>query len=47
VFVNVTIDRDADGRPLGYFSVRRKPNRAGIEPITPVYPCFVAADNSA
>ncbi len=37
VFANVTMDRDADGRPIGYFSVRRKPSRAGIEAITQVY----------
>ncbi len=37
VYANVTMDRDADGRPMGYFSVRRKPSREGIEAITPVY----------
>ena len=37
VFANVTMDRAADGKPIGYFSVRRKPSRAGIEAITPVY----------
>ncbi len=37
VFANVTSDRDANGKPIGYFSVRRKPSRAGIEAITPVY----------
>jgi PAS domain S-box-containing protein len=37
VFANVTSDLDANGKPIGYFSVRRKPSRAGIEAITPVY----------
>lgn len=37
VFANVTVDYDASGRPIGYFSVRRKPSRAGLEAITPVY----------
>ena len=37
VFANVTVDYDADGKPIGYFSVRRKPSRAGIESISGVY----------
>ena len=37
VFANVTVDYDPSGRPIGYFSVRRKPSRAGIEAVTPVY----------
>lgn len=37
VFANVTVDYDSSGRPMGYFSVRRKPSREGIEAITPVY----------
>lgn len=37
VFANVTVDQDGNGNPIGYFSVRRKPNRAGIDAITPVY----------
>lgn len=37
VYANVTVDRDTSGKPIGYFSVRRKPSRAGIEAITPVY----------
>jgi PAS domain S-box-containing protein len=37
VFANVTVDYDASGKPMGYFSVRRKPSRAGIEAITSVY----------
>ena len=37
VFANVTMDYDANGKPIGYFSVRRKPSRAGIDAVTPVY----------
>lgn len=37
VFANVTMDHDINGNPIGYFSVRRKPSRAGVEAITPVY----------
>jgi PAS domain S-box-containing protein len=37
VYANVTVDRDNNGKPIGYFSVRRKPSRAGIDAITPVY----------
>ncbi|MEJ2590209.1 MAG: PAS domain-containing protein [Candidatus Thiodiazotropha sp.] len=37
VFANVTMDHDGNGNPIGYFSVRRKPSRAGIDAITPVY----------
>lgn len=37
VFANVTVDYDQQGNPIGYFSVRRKPRRAAIEAITPVY----------
>ena len=37
VFANVTMDYDANGKPIGYFSVRRKPSRAGIDAVTSVY----------
>jgi PAS domain S-box-containing protein len=37
VYANVTVDHDGDGRPIGYFSVRRKPSRQGIESVIPVY----------
>jgi hypothetical protein len=37
VFANVTVDYDSQGKPIGYFSVRRKPSRQGIEAITAVY----------
>ncbi|MCU7918733.1 MAG: PAS domain-containing protein [Candidatus Thiodiazotropha sp. (ex Dulcina madagascariensis)] len=37
VFANVTVDHDVDGQPTGYFSVRRKPSREGIQAVIPVY----------
>ncbi|MET0089777.1 MAG: PAS domain-containing protein [Candidatus Thiodiazotropha sp.] len=37
VYANVTVDYDHAGKPIGYFSVRRKPSREGIEAVTSVY----------
>ncbi|MET0067102.1 MAG: PAS domain-containing protein [Candidatus Thiodiazotropha sp.] len=37
VFANVTVDYDLAGKPIGYFSVRRKPSRQGIETVSSVY----------
>ncbi len=37
VFANVTVDKDENEKPIGYFSVRRKPSQAGIEMIKPIY----------
>jgi PAS domain S-box-containing protein len=37
VFANVTPSYDAQGKLLGYFSVRRKPNPAAIAVIQPLY----------
>ncbi|MEW8286489.1 MAG: aerotaxis receptor Aer, partial [Candidatus Thiodiazotropha endolucinida] len=34
---NVTVDYDDNNNPIGYFSVRRKPSREGIEAVIPVY----------
>ncbi len=34
---NVSVDYDSQGKPIGYFSVRRKPSRKRIEAITGVY----------
>ena len=36
-FANVTPSLDEHGRLLGYFSVRRKPRKAGIETMEPIY----------
>ena len=37
VFANVTASLDKDGRIIGYYSVRRKPNPKAIETIAPIY----------
>ena len=37
VFANVTPDRDAQGRMVGYFSVRRNPKPSAIEAIQAIY----------
>lgn len=37
VFANITPDYDANGTIIGYTSVRRKPNRAAIDIIIPLY----------
>ncbi|MCU7816968.1 MAG: PAS domain-containing protein [Candidatus Thiodiazotropha sp. (ex Rostrolucina anterorostrata)] len=37
VYANVTVDYDRNHNPIGYFSVRRKPSREGIEAVIPVY----------
>lgn len=37
VFANITPDRDAQGKVNGYLSVRRKPRRAALAVIEPIY----------
>jgi len=37
VFANVTPDYDASGKMQGYYSVRRRPPRAAIDAVTPLY----------
>lgn len=37
VFTHVTPDYDANGKIVGYFSVRRKPKASGIKTVVPVY----------
>lgn len=37
VFTNVSASYDNNGKIIGYYSVRRKPNEAAIEAIIPVY----------
>lgn len=37
VFATITVDYDRDGRPAGYYSVRRQPSRAALAAIEPVY----------
>ncbi|MES9861099.1 MAG: PAS domain-containing protein [Candidatus Thiodiazotropha sp. LLP2] len=47
VFANVTVDHDHKGQPTGYFSVRRKPSRTGIDAIVPVYQEMLAIERQA
>lgn len=37
VFANVTPDRDANGKVVGYFSVRRKPTPSAIQTVSAIY----------
>lgn len=37
VFANITPDRDAQGKVVGYFSFRRKPRREAIAAVEPIY----------
>lgn len=37
VFANITPDRDLNGKVVGYFSVRRKPQKAALQVIIPLY----------
>ncbi|MCP3849047.1 MAG: PAS domain-containing protein [Gammaproteobacteria bacterium] len=37
VLANITQDRDAQGKTIGYLSVRRKPSREAIAAIEPIY----------
>lgn len=37
VFTNVSASYDNNGKIIGYYSVRRKPNEAAIEAIVPIY----------
>ena len=46
VFANVTPSKNANGKTVGYFSVRRKPNPEALEVIKPLYTKMVAAEKS-
>ncbi len=37
VFANITADYDSSGKIIGYTSVRRKPSKAAIDSIIPIY----------
>lgn len=37
VFANVTASIDGEGRAIGYYSVRRAPNRRAVDIIVPIY----------
>ena len=47
VFANVTLDYDLGGRPLGYFSVRRKPSLQAIREIETVYRGMLEVERGA
>jgi PAS domain S-box-containing protein len=44
VFTNVSPSYDANGNIVGFFSVRRKPSKKGIETIIPVYAQMLEAE---
>jgi len=46
VYANVTPSLDANGRTIGYHSVRRKPNSAALDIIKPLYSQMVNAERS-
>lgn len=47
VFANVTASLDVQGNIIGYYSVRRQPNPAAIQAITPLYRSMLAAEQRA
>lgn len=47
VFANITPDRDASGRVVGYFSFRRKPRQEAINVIEPIYREMLAVEKNA
>jgi len=47
VFTNVTPTFDPAGNATGYFSVRRKPKRSGLEAVTPLYAAMLKAEQKA
>jgi PAS domain S-box-containing protein len=47
VFANVTASLDKDGKIIGYYSVRRKPNPEAIKTIIPIYKELVATEKAS
>jgi aerotaxis receptor len=47
VFANITPDLDERGQMAGYFSVRRKPRRAALEIVQPIYREMLEAERQA
>lgn len=47
VLANVTPSRDAQGKIVGYYSVRRKPNPKALSVITPLYKQLLQAEQNA
>lgn len=46
VFANVTASLDENGNIIGYYSVRRRPNKDAINFIEPIYQMLLNAENS-
>lgn len=44
VFANITASININGKLVGYYSVRRKPSRKGIEAVIPLYKQLVDAE---
>jgi PAS domain S-box-containing protein len=44
VFANITPDFDANGKIVGYFSVRRKPKASAVQTLSDVYRLMVAEE---
>ena len=47
VLANITPDLDAQGAPLGYFSVRRKPGRGAVSATADLYRLLLAEEQRA
>lgn len=47
VFANITPDYGADGRPSGYYSVRRAPKRSAVDAVTGLYRQMLAEEERA
>ncbi len=46
VFANVTTSLDANGNPIGYYSVRRKPKSSALSTIESLYTALLSAEKS-
>ena len=46
VFTNATASTDRNGKIIGYYSIRRKPNPKAITAITPIYKALLKAEKS-
>ena len=46
VFANVTPSLDKNGKIIGYYSVRRKPNQKALDIIIPLYAQMIQAEKS-
>jgi len=47
VFANVTPDRDSHGKHIGYFSVRRKPNKQAVATMEAIYREMLSVESSS